>query len=64
MALQVVSPDPAYVESIKKNADSVWNANRNSKGFFSNQWSGFDGKATATHHSSGMEALIAAIAVE
>ena len=64
MALHGVSPDPAYAESITKNAESVWNNNRDAANLFSIQWAGpFLDVANATTHSSAMEALVAAIAV-
>ena len=64
-ALNEVFPDPAYVASIRANANSVWKNNRDDKSnLMSIDWSGpFIGSANATTHSSAMEALIAAIAV-
>jgi predicted alpha-1,6-mannanase (GH76 family) len=65
--LYMVTKNPAYKIFLEKNADSVWEKARNqTTGIFTPVWSGpFDlVNANAASHSSGMDALVAAAAVQ
>jgi predicted alpha-1,6-mannanase (GH76 family) len=70
--LHAVAPDDAFEKAIRSNAESIWEYNRKGgcKGYgargalFSINWAGpFEWSATATTHSSAMDALVAAVAI-
>ncbi|KNG48605.1 glycoside hydrolase family 76 protein [Stemphylium lycopersici] len=64
--LHEAAPDENYAETIRANAESIWQNNRMSTqdglAFFSVDWDGpFVESANASTHSSAMDALVAAV---
>ncbi|KAF2126746.1 glycoside hydrolase family 76 protein [Dothidotthia symphoricarpi CBS 119687] len=64
--LQQAAPDKTFVETIQKNAESVWmNIGSETMGVtFGADWTSSRGVANAAAQSSAMDALVAAIAVQ
>jgi len=64
MQLHEAAPDPVFAKTMKVNADSIWANDRDEADMISINWAGpFIAPANATTHSSGMDALVAAITV-
>ena len=70
--LHEAAPDSMFIDAIRKNAESIWTANRQGecagygqKGvLFDVNWGGpFMGHANASTQSSAMDALVAAVQV-
>ena len=63
--LQREKPKEAYLQFLRKNADSVWNAARFANGTLSPRWDSRDPKwkVSAASQSSGLAALVAAASV-
>ncbi|KAF2686917.1 glycoside hydrolase family 76 protein [Lentithecium fluviatile CBS 122367] len=65
MQLHEAAPDDAFVETIQVNANSIWMNDRDEGDRISINWAGpFIAPANASTHSSGMDALVAAIVVK
>ncbi|KAG0648481.1 hypothetical protein D0Z07_5250 [Hyphodiscus hymeniophilus] len=63
--LQSAAPDPAFLKSIGANAASIWAYDRDSRNELSVVWSGpFVAPANASTQSSGLDALVAAVAFQ
>ncbi|KAF2182102.1 glycoside hydrolase family 76 protein [Zopfia rhizophila CBS 207.26] len=63
--LHEAQPDDEYVDFIQKNANSIWDNNRNGGNMFGFDWAGpFEDPATAATQTSAMDALVAAITVK
>jgi predicted alpha-1,6-mannanase (GH76 family) len=63
--LQAAAPDDGFLKSIGANAASIWSYDRNSADELSVVWSGpFVTPANASTHSSAMDALVAAVALQ
>ena len=63
--LHEVAPDDVYADFIKKNAESIWQNDRDEGNMLSVNWAGpFINPANASTHSSAMDALVAAITVQ
>jgi predicted alpha-1,6-mannanase (GH76 family) len=64
MQLQQAAPDEMFAETIRRNAESIWQNDRDEADMISVNWAGpFLAPANASTHSSGMDALVAAIVV-
>jgi predicted alpha-1,6-mannanase (GH76 family) len=64
MLLHQAAPDPQFVKTIQTNANSIWTNDRDDADMISVKWEGpFVAPANASTHSSGMDALVAAIVV-
>ncbi|KAH6607578.1 glycosyl hydrolase [Trichoderma cornu-damae] len=61
--LNDLAPDPDYRDFILRNAQSIWNNDRNSYNMLGVAWTGPYVAATGPSHSSALDALVAAIAV-
>ena len=60
--LQHQSPEQRYADFLDKNADSVWQDDRNNENEFGVVWSGpFMGPASASTQSSGLDVIVAAL---
>jgi predicted alpha-1,6-mannanase (GH76 family) len=64
MQLHEAAPDDVFAKTMRVNADSIWKNDRDQADMISINWAGpFVAPANATTHSSGMDALVAAITV-
>jgi predicted alpha-1,6-mannanase (GH76 family) len=64
MQLHEAAPDPLFAKTMQVNAESIWTNDRDEADMISINWAGpFIAPANATTHSSGMDALVAAITV-
>jgi predicted alpha-1,6-mannanase (GH76 family) len=61
--LQLVAPQEAFKNFLLKNADAIWARDRNNKNQLGPTWNGPVADATASTHSSAMDALVAAVVV-
>jgi predicted alpha-1,6-mannanase (GH76 family) len=60
--LQQTSPEERYAEFLDRNADSVWQADRNSKNEFGLEWDGpYVGPANASTQSSALDVIVGAL---
>ena len=60
--LQQSSPEKRYADFLDRNADSVWNADRNGRNEFGLVWDGpFVGPANASTQSSALDVIVAAL---
>jgi hypothetical protein len=64
MQLHEAAPDAVFAKTMQVNAESIWANDRDEADMISIDWAGpFVAPANATTHSSGMDALVAAITV-
>jgi predicted alpha-1,6-mannanase (GH76 family) len=59
--LQQQSPEARYADFLEKNADSVWEEDRNEDDEFGVVWSAFSGTPSASTQSSGLDVIVAAL---
>lgn len=60
--LQQTSPESRYAEFLDRNADSVWQADRNDRNEFGLDWDGpYVGPANASTQSSALDAIVGAL---
>jgi predicted alpha-1,6-mannanase (GH76 family) len=60
--LQQTSPESRYAEFLDRNADSVWQSDRNNRNEFGLEWDGpFVGPANASTQSSALDVIVGAL---
>jgi predicted alpha-1,6-mannanase (GH76 family) len=60
--LQQTSPESRYAEFLDRNADSVWQADRNDQNEFGLNWDGpYVGPANASTQGSALDAIVGAL---
>ncbi|CAG7943573.1 unnamed protein product [Penicillium salamii] len=63
--LQKVSPNDIYRNVINRSANSIWDNDRNERNQFGVNWAGpIQSSVDASTHSSALDALVAAVAIE